>query len=173
MPSAVPRRTERLVSPCSLIGRLPAVRTRVRAAGTGVRGPLSAANAGLMLLALTFRSFNPDTNEINQMRKDYRAETCLARSWNGASEICAMLGAVSERSGWPMSLPDQMYSAVWLSQAYCGFAMTVIVLVPLRSVTGMVRARNWFQSKVLAKLTWNVGEPLTLMSAGAVIRSGL
>ncbi len=51
--------------------------------------------------------------------------------------------------------------------------MNLIVLVPARRRTGMVRFQNWFQSKVLAKLTWKVGPPLTLMSAGAVIRSGL
>ena len=48
-----------------------------------------------------------------------------------------------------------------------------MVLVPGRSGTGTVRFQNWFQSKVFAKLTWKAGAPLTLMSAGAVIRSGL
>jgi hypothetical protein len=51
--------------------------------------------------------------------------------------------------------------------------MNRMVFAPGCSLTGMVRSQNWFQLNVLAKLTWNVGAPLTLMSAGAVIRSGL
>ncbi len=56
---------------------------------------------------------------------------------------------------------------------YCGLAMNRMVFAPARSLTGMVRFQNWFQLNVLAKLTWNAGAPLMLMSAGAVIRSGL